>query len=35
LFLDIAGIGAAAFAISMNVFLMFTLKDTYAKLLQP
>jgi putative oxidoreductase len=34
LFLDIPGIGAAAFAIIMNVFLMFSTKESYKELLK-
>ena len=34
LFLDAAGIGGAAFAIIMNVFLIFTNKDSYSKMLK-
>ena len=34
LFLDIAGIGGAAIAIIMNVFLMFGVKDSYEKVLK-
>ncbi len=34
LFLDIAGIGAAALAITLNVFLFITNKDKYKEFLQ-
>jgi hypothetical protein len=35
LFLDILGIGAAAMAIGMTIFLMFSYKRDYSKLLIP
>ena len=34
LFLDIAGIGGAAVAMAMNVFLMFANKEAYSELLK-
>lgn len=33
-FLDIAGIGAAAFAMAMNIFLFFANKESYSALLK-
>ncbi len=34
LFLDIGGIGAAALAIAMNIFLFFTNKESYSTILK-
>lgn len=34
LFLDVAGIGGALFAIGMNIFLFFTHKDSYKEILK-
>ncbi len=33
--LDIAGVGGAAFAVAMNIFLFFAYKDKYSELLKP